>query len=157
MDWTIYNTSANAIKAEGNSFGVTAAALIDSNINDKVDDPSLGRVDYNPLYGGVLPTGSSVPLAVSGLAAMPTGSGGMQVVFSLSVPSNVSVTICNVAGRVVRTLVTDRACGGTSTLIWDAQADNGVPAPNGTYLVEVVARATDGAQVRALTTVQVKR
>ncbi len=95
--------------------------------------------------------------AVAGLSAVPTKA-GVQVTLSLSAGAQVSARIMNVAGRPVRTLCRAKDCeAGTNTLLWNACGDNGLAVPNGTYLVEVTAKAGDGAQTRALAQVQLRR
>jgi hypothetical protein len=90
------------IRAEGNSFGTTQKSQIEAKIWDKRDDSSLGRVDYDPLKGGVHPTGGAenVALALTGVAAAPSRAGA-EVVFTLSAPAAVTVEVLNIAGRVV--------------------------------------------------------
>ena len=66
--------------------------------------------------------------------------------------------ILNLAGRPVKTLCFARDCeAGTNTLIWNATSDQGTAIPNGTYLVEINARANDGTQARGLTQVGIRR
>ena len=78
--------------------------------------------------------------------------------FSLSTDASVSARVLNLAGRPVRTLCTARECdAGTNTLLWNATSDQGLAALNGTYLVEVIAKADDGAQARALVQVTIRR
>lgn len=60
--------------------------------------------------------------------------------------------------RPVRTLCRTNACdAGANTLLWNATSDRGLPVPNGTYLVEVMAKAGDGARARGLTQVRLDR
>lgn len=78
--------------------------------------------------------------------------------FSLSAPGAVQARMLNLAGRPVKTLCVAAPCeAGTNTLVWNAQTDGGLRVPSGTYVVEVVARAEDGSQVRGLTRVTVQR
>ena len=105
--------------------------------------------------GPVLAPGGAVALAA--LAAVPTHI-GVQVAFTLSEAAQVQVRVLNLAGRPVRVLCTAKDCeAGAVTLIWNAQADNGLPVPSGTYLVEVRAKASDGAQARGLAQVRISR
>jgi hypothetical protein len=157
-DCHIRNLTPLVVKAEGNNFGTTVRSEINAKIHDKRDDGTLGRVDFSPLMGGVLPTG--LPdglLAISGAAAVPTATGA-QIVFSLSTPAAVTATVRNIAGRRVRTLCSARPCEArTNMLLWNAQSDGGLPVPNGTYLVEIAAETADGTQARALTQVRMNR
>jgi FlgD Ig-like domain len=154
--WHIMNYSVLDIKAEGNDFGTTSRAAINADIWDMDDDPSLGRVDFDPLIGGVHPTAAG-PLAVAGPWAASTRAGA-QVVFSLSAAASVEARVLNIAGRPVRALCRGRECpAGRSTMLWDGQTDAGVVAPRGAYLVEVVARSRDGGQCRAMTPLRLER
>ena len=153
--WHIRNETPNVVKAEGNRFATTSRSEINAKIWDKRDQPGLGRVDFDPLMGGVSPTGTV--LAVTGLAAAPT-TAGAQITFALSSAAQVQARILNIAGRPVKTLCRAKDCeAGTNTLLWNAQSDNGLQAPNGMYLVEVMAKAGDGGQVRALGQVSVSK
>ena len=101
--------------------------------------------------------GASGTVQVVGLAAAPTGMGA-QVTFTLSAGASVSARVLNIAGRPIKTICTARDCeAGANTLLWNAQADNGLAAPNGQYLVELTARTADGALARGLTQVRVER
>ena len=97
-------------------------------------------------------------LAVSSLATALAPDGTIDITFTLSRSADVVARAMNLAGRPVKTICSAMAGEpGTNTLLWNAESDAGVVVPNGTYLVEVTARAEDGAQARALTQVQVRR
>jgi hypothetical protein len=153
----IENLTPFAVKAEGNAFGTTSRAAINAKITDRQDNPAYGRVDFSPLAGGVTPTGETSILALTSVTGIPTPAGA-QVSFSLSAPAQVQARIMSIAGRPVRILCAARECeAGANTLLWNAQGDNGLPVPNGAYLVELLAQGEDGAQTRALTQVRVAR
>ncbi len=156
--WHIRNLTANRIMAEGNDFRTTSRAAIDAKIWDRRDDNSLGRVDFNPLAGGVIPSGQTAPLTLAGATALPTGAGGAEIAFSLSAPADVTVTVLNIAGRPVATLMRDgSADAGLQHIVWSGQADRGTRAPDGTYLVRIVARDRDGQQAQSLCSVRLGR
>lgn len=153
----IENLTPFVVKAEGNAFGTTSRSAINAKIIDRQDNPAYGRVDFSPLAGGVTPTGETSVLALSGLTGTPTAAGA-QITFSLSAPARVQARVMNVAGRPVRALCAARDCEtGANTLLWNAQSDAGLPVPNGTYLVELLAQGEDGGQARALAPVRVAR
>jgi hypothetical protein len=88
-------------------------------------------------------------IALTSLSAVPTNV-GTQITFSLSSAAQVEARILNIVGRPLKTLWRARDCeAGTNVLLWNARSDRGLPVPNGTYLVEVIARGTDGGQARA--------
>jgi hypothetical protein len=149
--WHIRNFTANRITAEGNRFGTTSRAAIDAKIWDRRDDDSLGRVDFNPLAGGVIPTGEALPLRITGAGALATRAGGAEIAFSLSAPAGVTVTVLNIAGRPVATVLRDSATdSGLQRVVWSGQISSGAGAPNGTYLVRIVARDDEGRQAQSL-------
>jgi hypothetical protein len=153
--WHIYNGTEYGLKAEGNDFGTTVRKAIDARIHDELDDPNAGRVDFVPLAGGVNPTGETTAAGVvlSGVAAVPTGAGA-EVAFTLSDPADVTVTVLNVAGRPVATVLQDRAtAAGLQRVVWSGQTANGTRAPGGRYLIRVTARSEGGRQSSALTSV----
>jgi hypothetical protein len=156
--WHIYNDTPNTIKAEGNDFRTTSKAAINHKIHDKRDDPALGRVDYVPLAGGVIPTGEpgAAALALTGAAAVETARGA-EIVFSLTAPAEVRVEVLNLAGRAVRELLCADANAGVNRMHWDCRGATGTRVPNGRYLVRVTARDPNGSQASAVTPLSVGR
>lgn len=153
----IANTTGGTLKAEGNIFPTTVQAEIDAKIIDALDCAPLGRVDFDPLSGGVSPTGSAALSLLTATAAVPTNAGA-QVTFGLASAAQVQARVLNIAGRPIKTLCRAKDCdSGTNTLLWNAQSDTGLPVPNGTYLIEMTAKAEDGRQGRALTQVSIRR
>jgi hypothetical protein len=156
--WYIRNLTPNRIKAEGSRFRNTTRAHLEARIYDRRDDPSLGPVDFVPLYGGVLPTGETAGLlALAGLSAAPTAVGA-EITFTLSADARVDARVLNMAGRPVTAVAQDLPSrSGLQRLAWAGHSNTGLPVPNGTYLVEVTAKADDGTQGRALTQVAIRR
>ncbi len=69
------------------------------------------------------------------------------VVYTLSAPAEVQVTVRNMAGRCVRRLVAGRLYeAGTSQVVWNGLSDSGAPVPAGCYLVHVSAQSPDTGQ-----------
>jgi parallel beta-helix repeat protein len=145
--WFIYNGTAGRVRAEGNSFGTTAKADIDAKIYDKLDDPTKGRVDFDPLQGGVTPTGvpEAAAVAVTGATALPTAHGA-EVLFTLSAPAEVNIEVLNVAGRRVAALPTTLASSGLQRVPWGGRTTAGTGAPAGAYLVRITARGVGGGE-----------
>jgi hypothetical protein len=151
--WDIWNETTNPIRAEGNDFGTTVRADIDAKIYDKLDNGALGRVDFIPLQGGVIPTGAGggvAALAVTGAAAVPTATGA-EILFTLSAPAEVTVEILNLAGRTVALPARATASNaGLQRLAWNGQSLTGTAAPAGRYLARITARNATGAQATVL-------
>jgi hypothetical protein len=155
----IVNYTVHVVKAEGNTYGTTLRSEINAKIIDTRDYSPYGKVDFIPLMGGVVPTGESEPVvAITGATAAPTGNGGADISFALSARASITATVLNIAGRPVRALCRARACGaGANTLLWDAQSDDGLPVPNGVYLVRIEARSPDGVEATGVTTLRLAR
>jgi hypothetical protein len=121
------------------------------------DKNGLATGDPTQWQTGPVVNPPATALALTSLTTAPTRSGA-QIAFSLSAAAQVQALILNIAGRPVKTLCHAQDCqAGTNTLLWNAQSDRGLVVPNGTYLVEVIAKAGDGSQARALGRVRVRR
>ena len=148
-DWFIRNSSANLIRAEGNSFGTTVKSEINAKIRDYRDDNALGVVDFDPLAGGINPSGGI--LAISGACAVGGRGSAIEVAFSLSAPAHVTVTVLNLAGRTVATVTRRQVCqAGLQRIIWTGRSDGGTTAPSGRYLLRVEASDGSGRRTQAL-------
>src|SRR5205085_2349117 len=69
------------------------------------------------------------PLSLSAAQA------GTKVTFSVASGANVRVTIVDLAGRTVRTLIDNHVDAGSQVIEWNAQNDEGKVLPSGTYFV----------------------
>jgi len=156
--WHIQNHSPYRIRAEGNDFRTTVGAEINEKLWDQRDNAALGKVDFSPLEGGVRPSGDVEGLlSIIGAAVAPT-TAGAQITFTLTADASVTARVLNIAGRPAKTLCTARdSQTGANTLLWNARTDSGLAAPNGTYLVEVIASSDDGSQARAVAPVRLAR
>ncbi len=97
---------------------------------------------------------------VAMITSLSAGSaaGGAEIMFSLSAAAQVEVDVLNIAGRRVRTIVTDRDCeAGITSLAWNCRSDRGVLVPSGAYLVRVTARTEDGAQASRIAPLMLRR
>jgi hypothetical protein len=149
--WTIYNDTPHLIKAEGNWFETTLRSEINAKIWDRRDDPGLGKVDFIPLRGGIIPTGAPPALTITSAAALPTVAGGAEIAFTLSAPADVMIDVLNIAGRAVATVARDLAAeAGPRRLVWSGQTLTGTRAPAGKYLVRITARSASGYEHTAL-------
>ncbi|MCD6361933.1 MAG: S8 family serine peptidase [Armatimonadetes bacterium] len=96
-------------------------------------------------------------LAIGSLAVGSAG-GGAQVAYTLSNDAAVDVEVLNIAGIVVRRVITGREqAAGPQQVVWDGRNASGAPVPAGTYIVRIRARAADGQQVSAVRTLQISR
>ncbi|MGB9877938.1 MAG: FlgD immunoglobulin-like domain containing protein, partial [bacterium] len=53
-------------------------------------------------------------------------------------------------GRVIKQM-TRSAVAGLNSVVWDGKDSEGKPLPAGVYMVEVIARGSDGSFVRGIT------
>lgn len=88
-------------------------------------------------------------------AQVSSGGRGATVAYTLAAPANVTVTVRNIAGLVVRQLTTDQTdAAGVNQVTWNGTSDRGTPVPGGRYLIQITARSADTGQsyqvVRAL-------
>jgi DNA-binding beta-propeller fold protein YncE len=117
---------------------------VDAAGNVYVGDTANSRVQ---VFAPVAAAGVAAALTVGGAAAQAVGGGRQALVFTLSAAASVQVVVLNLAGRTVRTVAGSwPGRAGVNTLAWDGRSDRGLPVPNGTYLVRVVARTAGGQQ-----------
>ena len=129
-----------------------------------LSDPAAGRLVYMRTAQGYQfkPRGGSRILeirlggdaqpgmVVSGLATSAAGN-GTEISYTLSSDAEVEVTVLNIAGRLVRTLVSSAAQpAGAQRVVWNGANNAGVRAPSGMYLIVVRARAEDGQEAQAI-------
>jgi hypothetical protein len=98
-------------------------------------------------------------LAVMNLTVQP-GRGGQayRIGFTLTREARVQAEITTLTGRPVRSLAARQDLGrGLSELHWDGRDAQGVPLPNGLYLVRITATDEEGNAVSAVRTVAVRR
>ncbi|WP_456427797.1 FlgD immunoglobulin-like domain containing protein, partial [Rhodocaloribacter sp.] len=62
-----------------------------------------------------------------------------RIVFALPEASSVRLTVYDVLGREVATLVSGRRAAGTYTATWDGRTATGAPVPSGVYLYRIEA------------------
>ncbi len=90
-------------------------------------------------------------------AAASRGSGAI-ITFALSTDAEVRAEISNIAGRRIRTVLSDKLLSdGLHTLSWNGYDNRGTPVPSGLYIVRLRAHQPDGRQAQALTTCSICR
>ncbi|NCQ35990.1 T9SS type A sorting domain-containing protein, partial [bacterium] len=89
-----------------------------------------------------LDTVSPVPRPVPGLAAISAAPNPFNpttgIAFTVPQDGPVRVTICDLKGRRVRTLVDETLPAGQHTRRWDGRTDDGARAASGVYLARLV-------------------
>ncbi len=95
---------------------------------------------------------------LTGVTAQQVGGARVVVTYQLTGPAAVTAKVLNIAGRVVRTLVTNRAeTAGRHTIGWNMDNESGSPVPSGTYLFVLQAQTEDGQQVKVVRPLAVNR
>lgn len=69
----------------------------------------------------------------------------VEIVFGLANDDEVSASVYDIRGRLVRSLASARLAAGEHRWTWDGRDDAGRKAPSGLYLARVVAGATSSA------------
>ena len=95
-------------------------------------------------------TSSSVTILAAPSAALVASASaagtanGAAISVNLNDAADVTVSIVNLAGRVVATLGQSLPAGN-STLLWNGRGNNGTVAPSGRYFATIVAQSAGGA------------
>jgi hypothetical protein len=92
-----------------------------------------------------VPSGAPQQLALD--QSWPNPMRGVATIpFSVSSPGSVQLRIYDVAGRLVRTLLDERATSPKhGSAVWDARSDRGHPVPAGVYFYELL---NDGRSIQ---------
>ena len=150
-----YNNTALPQMAQGNFWGASDAQGVEDAIWHQVDDPTLGLVNFDFFIEEVLdvPAGNTPAALVSGARAYPNPfNPQVTVAFDLARRAFVSVTIVDMAGRLLREVYVGGLDAGHQDFTWDGADRTGRALPSGTYFYRVVA---DGqSQVGKLTLVR---
>ena len=142
--------SGQTIMAEMNDWHTTSRSAVEAQIRFRNGDGSHTSVDYDPVTGGVSPSGDGALAMVTSLSAQPTAQGA-AITFSLSSSASVTATITNLAGRPVKTVCARKAFdAGPCTLLWNASTDSGLRAPSGRYLLRLETASPDGGASRSM-------
>jgi len=117
--------------------------------------PNGGRVNLG--YDGNTPYASkTASVGVGNPALLATATAGANrngtaaLTVSLTAAACIQVTVRNLAGRVVSVLPEQSLLAGMSTLLWNGRSARGTVVPAGTYVLEVLARGTDGHSERII-------
>ena len=111
-----YNNTPDSIKAENNYWGFTNLDSIESHIFHKPDNPSLGFVDYLPIYFplSVEQTSPLLPKSFKLYEAYPNPfNPGTVIKFDLPETEIVKLTVFDISGREVKTLLNSKLSPGT--------------------------------------------
>ena len=87
-------------------------------------------------YEGVNEAKPAAPRPASGLQVQPT-SGGFDLSYSISSPSRVALSVCDLTGREVRRLVSEEQSAGEHRAIWNCADSAGNAVARGVYLIRL--------------------
>jgi hypothetical protein len=131
--------------------------LVTVRARDRAGNVSAPHVIHVPVYISER-YGTGGQVQITSVVAAPTGAGAVQIVFALTSAAEVEAQVVNIAGRPVKTLVSDRSCPkGSNSLLWNCSSDRGLRVPSGTYLIRLTAHTADGQQVSRVCPVNVRR
>ncbi len=93
---------------------------------------ALARLDAAEFADPAVPghPGAAGPPAIT-LTALPPVAGRAALRFTLPAPQRVTLTLCDLAGRRVRTLVAGELAAGPHVIAWDGRDDAGRRCPRG--------------------------
>ena len=113
----------------------------------------LGGFDYDPIWGGpIIITGTAVDESITDI--LPTSfqleqnypnpfNPATSIWFDLPTRAKVTLTVFNLLGQEVSTLVDEDLPAGRHLSIWDGHADNGASVASGIYFYKLIADTDD--------------
>ena len=148
---------------------------VPSNLRPMLVDEDTGKRTYMRTTQGVtIPAAAGQPAArnfriemlpatqmatpqVVSLMTSRTGT-GLGIVYTLSTDAQVSARMLNIAGRPVRSLVSDAAqSAGQNMLVWNLRSDQNSVVPGGMYLLEMSLATPEGQSCKMVRSVMVGR
>lgn len=138
-----YNNTPLPQMAQNNFWGYfLTAEEVENCIYDQVDDPALGLVTFAPWIVEILGVGDETPAAplLSGVCAHPNPfNPRVELSLTLARAAMTSVTVFDLAGRLLRVLHAGKLAAGEHTFAWDGTDRRGRPLPSGTFCYRIVA------------------
>jgi len=107
----------------------------------------LGMAPDTQWYGDNRPQSASAA-AEQLLQPFPNPSNGCLIPFSLDATSQVSLTVVDIEGTTVRTLVDEQVESGQRMAFWNGNDDSGALMPSGVYTARLVVRDLESGTVR---------
>jgi YVTN family beta-propeller protein len=96
----------------------------------------------NPPVGIEHPEHTDAIVSLSQNVPNPVNAGITTLYYTTPVNAHVTLTIYNVAGQPVKTLINGRVPGGRQSAIWDCTDNAGNPVPSGVYLYRLTSQET---------------
>ncbi len=139
-----YNNTPLSQMAQGNYWGYAASAQdVEDRIWHQVDDPALGLVDFAYWVEELLAAPDAPPAAVlTDARAYPNPfNPRVEIALALAQPAHVSLTVIDLAGRLLRELQVGDLPAGDHAFTWDGTDRAGRGLASGTYFYRVVAES----------------
>lgn len=145
-EWNIKNRVSGSVSAYRNYWEFSDADSIDATIEDDDEDNSLGKVNYNPFL-----TEDPTPVKYNTdrynypenfvlLPAYPNPFNPETTIqYSLPEACNVQLTIFNVRGEKIQTLINSHMNAGLQSVRWQGMNDFGEEISSGIYLYHLQA------------------
>ena len=136
-DWTVYNTSNSGLP-----HNFVNSIAIDGDGNKWIGTSGGGLAVYNE--GGVVSIKTNREMIAEGYFLHQNYPNPFNptttIHYEIPHRSNVQITIYDLLGRKVITLVSETQDAGYKSIIWDANNDQGQPVSAGMYFYQVRAR-----------------
>jgi len=142
--YELYNNNPLPIKAEGNWWGTNDPDSIEARIVHQHDNPAFGPVDFQPFRTMDplrLPAGSALltsDFRLFGNFPNPFNP-GTTLAFFLAKPLRVNLTVYDILGQSVTTLVSGRLDAGNHRVYWDGRNSIGNEVSAGIYYYQLSA------------------
>ena len=134
----LYNNTPLPQMAQGNWWGSPNEPDVEDAIYHQPDDPTLGLVDYSGWLTVSAVDGDTPAPRLSGVTAYPTPfNPKVRVSFSLATGGKVTVTVVDVAGRLVRKLHDGALAAGEQIFEWDGRDGRDRPQSSGVYFYRI--------------------
>ena len=133
--WSVYNMSAQNIKAENNIWDSEEAAIISQTIYDGNNNPAFGIVDFEPIFSQIQTAGNLIEHKIR-LSNYPNPfrtSTTISFYLSRKDAKNANIEIYNIKGQKVKQLKIMNYELGINKIIWDGKDETGKAVNSGIY------------------------
>ncbi len=101
--------------------------------------------------------GTGVSSVMTSVSALPAPGGRAEIRCRLAQAADLTITVRNLAGRPVATVVSGLPCEvGERVILWNRRSAHGTLLPRGTYFLEAVARSPHGSLSRQTVTLTLR-
>ncbi len=141
--YELYNNNSLPIMAEGNWWGTSNEDSIEARIVHQPDNPAFGYVDFIPFL-----TDDPITQIQSSAAHLPQNAelisnypnpfnSGTVIAFHLTKSEKISLSVFDILGRKVATLLDSYLPAGSHRVHWNGRDRNGKDAASGIYFYQL--------------------